>query len=673
MTDDLPRQLARTARFSTGIPHALAVAANGTLVTYLRDGALWTIDGFGGGEQRIGPADAYSVARTSSRVAILHQSELWAADLGNGRTARLPVTDVDRAEIDPTGSWVAYVRAGAVRCINIDGTGDRALAEPETAEVTWGLPEFAARMSMGRDRGFWWSPEGRRLLVARVDESPVPQLWLADPARPGETPRPVRYPAAGSPNADVSLHVVHLSGNRREVAWDRGRLEYLVRVDWSTARPLLAVQSRDQRIVHVLEVDPETGATALVREVTDPAWVDVADGVPTRTESGDLVWVERDAGADTDRLLVGGRYVTPAGLQVRSVRAVDGDAVTFVGQRDPVEEHVYQYDGDLNRLSDGRGVHGGVAAAGITVLDSSNTDGRTVSVGGRPLRSTAEDPVLDVRMELLRVGNRELCTAVFRPSWHERGSGRLPVLVNSYAGPGRQVVQTGRSWHHLLSQWFAEQGFVVVSTDGRGTPGRGPAFAREIAGDLVGPILDDQVAALHAVADRDGDLDLERVAVRGWSFGGFLAAAAVLHRPDQFHAALAGAAVSDQRMYDTYWKERFLGHPDTAAEAYRRCSLLPYAASLSRPLMLVHGLADTNVWSAHSLRLSAALTAAGRPHTVLPLAGQGHRIADQDVAATLPRLELAFLRQALSRTSDDASASSEQAATVDECVCRPGT
>ncbi|HZX06951.1 alpha/beta hydrolase family protein, partial [Kribbella sp.] len=154
--------------------------------------------------------------------------------------------------------------------------------------------------------------------------------------------------------------------------------------------------------------------------------------------------------------------------------------------------------------------------------------------------------------------------------------------------------------------------------------------------------LEDQVTALHAAAEQTGALDLTRVGIRGWSYGGLLAAAAVLLRPDDFHAAVAGAAPADQRLYDTHWRERFLGHPDDNPEVYDRLSLMTYAADLRRPLLLVHGVADDNVFVAHTLRLSAALTAAGRPHQVLPLSNVTH-MADNAAGVGLMRSELAFL------------------------------
>src|SRR5262249_23296437 len=148
-------------------------------------------------------------------------------------------------------------------------------------------------------------------------------------------------------------------------------------------------------------------------------------------------------------------------------------------------------------------------------------------------------------------------------------------------------------------------------------------------------------------ATRHPDLDLGRVAIRGWSFGGYLAALAVLRRPDVFHAAVAGAPVTDHRLYDTHYMERYLGHPAEEPDNYERCSLLGAAPTLRRPLLLIHGLADDNVVVAHTLRLSAALTAAGRPHGVLPLSGVTHMTPQELVAENRLRLEVEFLKRSL--------------------------
>jgi dipeptidyl-peptidase-4 len=218
--------------------------------------------------------------------------------------------------------------------------------------------------------------------------------------------------------------------------------------------------------------------------------------------------------------------------------------------------------------------------------------------------------------------------------------------MDPYGGPhGQRVLSARRVF--LESQWWAEQGFAVVVADGRGTPGRGPAFEREVLHDLATPVLADQVDALQGAASLfPDDLDLSRVGIRGWSFGGYLAALAVLRRPDVFHAAIAGAPVTDWRLYDTCYTERYLGHPDEGH--YEASSLIADAAKLERPLLLVHGLADDNVVAAHTLRLSSALLAAGRPHTVLPLSGVTHMTPQEVVAENLLLLQLDFLKRALS-------------------------
>jgi dipeptidyl-peptidase-4 len=244
------------------------------------------------------------------------------------------------------------------------------------------------------------------------------------------------------------------------------------------------------------------------------------------------------------------------------------------------------------------------------------------------------------------LGSRQLRAAVLFPRDHVPGSARLPILVDPYGGPHALRVRSTRA-SFLASQWLADQGFCVVVADGRGTPGRGPAWERLVRNDFIST-LDDQVEVVSEVAARyPFDVDPGRVAIRGWSYGGYLSALAVIARPDVFHAAVAGAPVTEWRLYDTCYTERYLGHPDEQPEVYDRNGLLEAAASLRRPLLLIHGLADDNVVAAHTLRLSSALLAAGRPHTVLPLTGVTHMTPQEVVAENLLLLELAFLRDAL--------------------------
>jgi dipeptidyl-peptidase-4 len=221
--------------------------------------------------------------------------------------------------------------------------------------------------------------------------------------------------------------------------------------------------------------------------------------------------------------------------------------------------------------------------------------------------------------------------------------------MDPYGGPHHQeVIKVGRMW--LEPQWLADQGFAVVVADGRGTGSRGPEWDRAVHLRLAEVTLEDQVDALAAVAKEVDDLDLSRVAIRGWSFGGYLAALAVLRRPDVFHAAVAGAPVTDQRLYDTFYTERYLGHPDEEPEVYERNSVIADAHLLQRPLLLIHGLADDNVVAAHTLQFSSALLAAGRPHDVLPLSGVTHMTPQEVVAENLLLMQVEWLHRALART-----------------------
>ncbi|MGW7546067.1 prolyl oligopeptidase family serine peptidase [Streptomyces sp. NPDC054770] len=695
-----PRRHARTRRFTLGAPRAFTVAPDGSRVAFLRSGSgtdaansLWILDVpsgaehlaadpgvlLGGTEEHLSPQErarrersressagivGYATDAAVELASFALSGRLFTAELRAGTTRELPVPGpVIDPRPSPDGRHVAYVAEGALRVVGVEGEGDRVLAEPESEQVTCGLAEFIAAEEMGRSRGFWWSPRSDRLLVAHVDDTPVQRWWIADPAHPEREPHHVAYPAAGTANADVRLFVHDLDGGRTEVSWDRARYPYLAHVHWSEAgAPLVLVQARDQRSQLFLAVDPESGATRMVHADEDPTWLELFGGVPCWSPSGQLVRIADEGGARV--LAVGERPLTGPQLHIRAVLDVTADDVLVSASAGEEAEspeigevHVYRVNElGVERVSQEPGVHTAVRAGGVTVLVSAtlNSPGARVQVlrDGKHLAtvtSYAEDPGLSPRVTLTEGGARRIPCAVLMPQDYH-GDTPLPVLLDPYGGPhGQRVVAAHNA--HLTSQWFADQGFAVIVADGRGTPGRSPAWEKSIRDDLAAIVLQDQVDALHALA-ADFPLDLTRVAIRGWSFGGYLAALAALRRPDVFHAAVVGAPVTDLRLYDTHYQERYLGHPAEQPDAYRRNSViddtgLVDAAEPHRPMMIIHGLADDNVVVAHSLRLSSALLAAGRPHEVLPLSGVTHMTPQEQVAENLLLLQLDFLKRSL--------------------------
>ena len=396
----------------------------------------------------------------------------------------------------------------------------------------------------------------------------------------------------------------------------------------------------------------DDGKTETICEDTDPDWVDVVVGTPAWTQDGRLVRVIPRDGAY--RLMIGDEPVTSASLNVSEVLDVEADVLFRATGEDPAEQHVYVAGRDgVVRLTSEPGLHGAARNKDLLVTSSRSLDwfGPRVRVrrGGEQIgeiASLAETPGLTPEVAFFAAGEYQISCALLLPRGHRPGSARLPVLCDPYGGPAGQRVLASRNMF-LTSQWFADQGFAVLIADGRGTPGRGPDWDRLIHYDEATPNLEDQVAALQAAAAANPDLDLSRVGIRGWSHGGYLAALAVLRRPDVFHAAVAGAPVTDLRLYDTFYNERYLGHPDEHPEVYAHNSLIDDAPRLERPLMLIHGLADDNVVVAHTLRLSSALLAAGRPHTVLPLSGVTHMPRQEVVAENLVLLQVEFLKRAL--------------------------
>lgn len=612
-----------------------------------------------------------------------------------------------------TGSYLMLVDIGGE-------LGDRITAvygvsvedeDGNPAENTWkiGLAEFVAGEEMDRYDGFWWAPDSQHVLFESFDTADEPTWYISDPADPEKPAAGRRYPRALTRNADVYLTVIALAfdGDGRyagitgnaDVDWDREAYEYVAAVNWRRGHdPLVLVQNRRQTRDQVLEVvvtanGAALGATRVLEEHANDQWIDLIHGTPAYTPDGRLVCPLNDMAADTNRLTVDGRPFTPAGWNVRSVLDVTDDDVLAVVQCAPeIATEVPDAWAGSGAASDAESLFGGHDARSFDVVSidyngtitpvttdpgqwTASRGERGIVVSGRDMRSaraqmrhilgeqsatissTAAEPGFAPNVTFTRLGEHQLYTAIIAPSPSSpyAHSDKLPVLMKPYGGPGFQQVVASQSFY-WEGQWWADQGFLVVTADGRGTTGRGPAWDREIFEDMKDVTLADQIEAVNALPEAVSRLnadgrrpgvpapDLDKVCMIGWSYGGFLSALAVLDAPNVFKAACAGAPPTDWTLYDTHYTERYLGlDPDV----YYRNGIVQDAPKLERPLMLIHGFADDNVTIAHSLRLSQALMAAGRPHTFLPLTGITHMTNDETVAENLLTLQRDFLRDAL--------------------------
>lgn len=677
-----PRLYARTLRFSMGLPRSFTISPDGTRVTFLRSPSgddrrneLWAFDTASGEERRVvesqesGELSVQERARRERlressggitsfttdgdhRIAVYTDAgEVRVVELASGRVTEIAnmVAAIDPRP-SPDGSRIGYATVdGSFRIAHVADAKEHFVHT--NLHLTFGQAEFVASEEMNRHRGFWWSPDSQLVLVQATDESPVLKWHISDPAHPEVTPREIKYPKVGTPNAIVSLVLMTRDGDiAHKFSLPEG-FEYLVEVNWTQyGPPLLYCMDRSQRIAAVFALDIHSGTLTELARQSDEHWVEITPGLPTWLPGGELLLAHDEA--TTRVLTINGNQITPDGLQVTGVVDIDRFGITFSGTFDPMESHLwwYGYGGELDQLSPVGGMHTGRARNHTLVLSSRSLDEYGVKTeihrdGNKwEIASHAWLPSHDASPEFLRLGEHELRAALLLPESGERNN--LPLLVDPYGGPHALRVVAAKS-AYAEAQWFANQGFAVLIADGRGTPQRGPEWEKAISGDLATLPLEDQVAAVEALIQlRPGLIDAKRVAIRGWSFGGYLAALAVMDAPDTFAAAIAGAPVGDFRLYDTFYTERYLG--TTGEEAgYEISSLYPRAHKLSRPLMIIHGLADDNVVVAHSLQLSSHLLAAGRPHETLMLSNVTHMTPQEEVAENLLLLQVEFLKRHL--------------------------
>lgn len=695
-----PAVLIATGRGAYGSPRSFKVAADGSSILFLRSSgardavqALWRVraDGNGGWEKETSVFDpsskrdvpsnirstldertrenATGVTRFSSdqncrRVVFEFSQSLWLYTAEDGKVRKLPQVKGSSPKVAPDGTKVAVLTPAGLAVHQLPSGKVVAKLRADSG-TTIGAPDFIAAEELFRFHGMWWSPDSAQLLTEVVDDNPLPQWTIANPAEPARPAKTVRYPVAGGKNSRLSLRILDCkTGIIEEIRWSHTSYPYLHDAIWSTHGLTLDLQSRDQKRLATFRYD--TGRKKLVRLMVleDKHWIEVGNGTRTHGPNGELCQIVD--GTKTRTLEIG--KVTarlPKGANVHRFisRMTDGCLVQII---DTPEERVLAlilWDGSVKLLTNPGDVATGWGSARTVVVQTCGYRDATPKTVIADLKTSSKDGLQKAatiptnsepyewveKVETVAIGKNAITTALLLPSRPSKG--RLPIVVSSYGGPIVASVLNDRRMY-VGARWFAEQGFAVIITDGVGAPGRGPAWERQIAGNFT-KTLTSQVKALdYWLAKKPHILDGDRVGIRGWSFGGYLSALAVLKAPDRFHAAVSGAPVTDWLLYDTHYTERYLGLSDELIKNAQKSSLLTMLDELGqkpasmRPLLLLHGLSDDNVFAANSVRFSETLTARGIPHsTILP--SSFTHVGRGDIAAGLMSIELTFLREHL--------------------------
>lgn len=697
---------ARTNRFRLGRPGSIRITPDGSKVLFLRSEArsfvhtLYEFDVASGqervlltaeqilqgAEENLSPEErarrerqrqtargiaGYALTEDGNTIVTSLSGRLFLVERATAKVREITSTS-KQAALDPQvskdGSKLAHCRGNDLHVTDLRTGVETVVAKSDSPTVTYGQAEFVAQEEMDRDHGTWFSPDASLVAVQKTDTAGMELFHIADPTDPSHEPETWPYPRAGGKNAVVGLEVRRCDGTGAavRVQWDAEKYPYLARVTWKEHAPLMIlVQNRAQTEQVLLAVDHATGTTREILRERDDAWLELAGGNPRVLPDGTLLWLsEKEAGWVIEHRKIDGtliRAVNEPEMGLGGITAVseDGQSVLVSASTDPTQSHSVMLPiGKGERVQLTRGV----GRFGTSISRDFSTMARTSSwlESGRPdtwevlrngtvvgqLRSVHEQAPITPRAEVMVVkgaapAGREYYTAVIKPSNFD-ASKKYPVVAQVYAGPTALTVHS-TAGAYLKHQWLADKGYIVVSIDNRGTPGRGRAWSRAVKGNLIDVPLADQVDALQALAKEVPQMDLSRVGVSGWSFGGYFSALAVMQRPDVYACGIAGAPVTDWADYDTHYTERYMSTPQENKTGYAASSVMTFAKDLKRPLLLIHGTADDNVYFMHSLKLSGELFKSGRDFDFLPLAGFTHMVPDPRVTINLEEKMLRFL------------------------------
>ncbi len=611
----------------------------------------------------------YDISADGRRILVPLGGDLYLYDLDAAasravrRLTSTPSYETD-ARFSPRGRYVSFVRDANLHAIELSSGREFAITREGGGLVSYGTAEFIAQEEMGRNTGYWWAPDEQHIAFTRVDDGPVGEIERFEIYADRVEVVKQRYPATGARNADVQLYIARVGGGpATRVDLGTNADIYVARVQWLPDSSAIAVQrqSRDQKTLTLLKADARSGATRTLLEERSDTWVEICDELTFVSDAGEFLWGSSrsgfqhlylyDAGGRLLRAVTGGEWMVVGedrGDAVRAIRGIDRrrGLVWFMSNAaSPIERQLYvtsfRRTETPRRVSGEAGWHTVRMSADAryyldTFSDSEhppsvtlrNADGsaRAVLVANRLDASHPYAPYLGShqpsRFGTLPARDGQALHYQLTPAQGMQPGRRYPVIIDVYGGPG-VLGRVRNAWGSLFRQYLAQSGYIVFTLDNRGTAFRGVKFDTAAFHRLGSVEVEDQVTGVEYLRTLPY-VDPARIGIWGWSYGGFMALMAMMQAPDHFAAGVAGAPVTDFRLYDTHYTERYMGTPAENPSGYEWSDVRTHAQGLRGPLLVMHGMADDNVLFTNSTALFKRLQDLGKPFEVMPYPGGKH-------------------------------------------------
>lgn len=602
----------------------------------------------------------FSWSKDGSKLLFPLGGDLYQYSLSDGKNERLtndPQYELD-SRFSPQGNYVSYIEDNNIHIINLKNAAQKQMTSSDIPTVKNGVAEFIAMEEMDRNTGYWWSNDEKYIAFIQFDEKNVDQRGRYEIISDGFNVLEERYPRAGSHNVTVKIGILNVESS--DIKWlDLGNDQdiYIARVSWlpDSSGIFYQLENRAQTRLDLNFADAISAKSSPVLVEQSKTWINLNHGLTYLKNGDEFLWQSERSGHNhiyhykKDGTLI--NQITAGNWVVSGATNVDeaaGEVYFSANATSILERHLYKVrlnDGPVSspeKISNGEGWHMVTFSADGSSYIDRYSDPKTptqVSIhakDGSHLMWIEENKLDEnhpyfsymdqhIQPEFGVIENEngdDLHYRIYKPANMEAHK-KYPVIFALYGGPGSQLVR--KSWGNLLHQVYAQDGYIVFTLDNRGTSNRGTEFAGALYHHMGSVEVEDQVAGAEFLKNLDF-VDGDNIAVEGHSYGGYMALMSIFKAPDIFKVAVAGSPVTDWRLYDTHYTERFLGHTDENQNIYDKSSVFPYVEHLKGKLLILHGLADDNVLFNHTSMLIDEMQRKAIQFDFMAYPGQTHRL-----------------------------------------------